>query len=63
MQTTINKKDFINALTIGGAMAGKNKTIPVLEFAKVDVESDYLTVHSFNGETWVASTKDVVVNI
>ena len=58
MQTTINKKDFINALTIGGAMAGKNKTIPVLEFAKVDVESDYLTVHSFNGETWVSkSTK------
>lgn len=25
MQTTILKKDFINALTIGGAMAGQNK--------------------------------------
>ena len=58
MQTTILKKDFINALTIGGAMAGKNKTLPILEFAKIDVESDYLTVHSFNGETWVSkSTK------
>lgn len=54
MQTTINKKDFINALTIGGAMAGKNKTLPILEFAKVDVTADTLSVHSFNGESWVS---------
>lgn len=53
MQTTINKKDFINALTIGGAMAGKNKTLPILEFAKVEVSADNLSVHSFNGESWV----------
>lgn len=59
MQTTINKKDFINALTIGGAMAGKNKTIPVLEFAKVDVDVESLTVHSFNGETWVSKSTKV----
>ena len=37
MQTTILKKDFINALTIGGAMAGKNKTLPILESAKVEL--------------------------
>lgn len=53
MQTTILKKDFITALTIGGAMAGKNKTLPILEFAKVEVTSDTLAVHSFNGESWV----------
>lgn len=53
MQTTILKKDFINALTIGGAMAGKNKTLPILEFAKVEVSADTLAVHSFNGESWV----------
>lgn len=53
MQTTINKKDFINALTIGGAMAGKNKTLPILESAKVEVTTDTLSVHSFNGESWV----------
>jgi DNA polymerase-3 subunit beta len=56
MQTTINKKDFINALTIGGAMASKNKTLPILDFAKVEVESDTLSVHSFNGETWVSKS-------
>jgi DNA polymerase-3 subunit beta len=56
MQTTINKKDFINALTIGGAMAGKNKTLPILDFAKVEVGSESLTVHSFNGETWVSKS-------
>ena len=53
MQTTILKKDFINALTVGGAMAGKNKTLPILESAKVEVTTDTLSVHSFNGESWV----------
>jgi DNA polymerase-3 subunit beta len=59
MQTTIIKKDFINALTIGGAMAGKNKTLPILDSAKVEVSADTLTIHSFNGESWVS--KDVHV--
>ena len=59
MQTTINKKDFINALTIGGAMAGKNKTLPILEFAKVEVSADTLAVHSFNGESWVTKQTKV----
>lgn len=59
MQTTINKKDFINALTIGGAMAGKNKTLPILESAKVEVTTDTLSVHSFNGESWVTKQTKV----
>ena len=59
MQTTILKKDFINALTIGGAMAGKNKTLPILEFAKVEVSADTIAVHSFNGESWVTKQTKV----
>ena len=59
MQTTILKKDFINALTIGGAMAGKSKTLPILEFAKVEVMTDTLAVHSFNGESWVTKQTKV----
>ena len=59
MQTTILKKDFINALTIGGAMAGKNKTLPILEFAKVEVNADTLAIHSFNGESWVTKRSKV----
>lgn len=59
MQTTILKKDFINALTIGGAMAGKNKTLPILESAKVEVSADTLSVHSFNGESWVTKQTKV----
>ena len=34
-------------------MAGKNKTLPILESAKVEVTTDTLSVHSFNGESWV----------
>ena len=59
MQTTILKKDFINALTIGGAMVGKNKTLPILESAKVEVTTDTLSVHSFNGESWVTKQTKV----
>lgn len=59
MQTTINKKDFINALTIGGAMAGKNKTLPILEYAKVEIKGNSLAVHSFNGESWVTKQTKV----
>ena len=59
MQTTILKKDFINALTIGGAMAGKNKTLPILDSAKVEVTTDTISVHSFNGESWVTKQTKV----
>lgn len=50
MQTTINKKDFINALSIGGAMAGKAKTMPILEYTKVVATTDTLTLYSFDTE-------------
>ena len=50
MQTTINKKKFIDALTIGGAMAGKAKTMPILEFTKVVATTDTLTLYSFDTE-------------
>lgn len=53
MQITINKKKFIDALTIGGAMAGKHKVLPILDYAKVEVCDGMLSVHSFNSETWV----------
>lgn len=50
MQTTINKKDFIDALTIGGAMAGKAKSVAILENAKIEVSNNTLIVHSSNLE-------------
>lgn len=53
MQIQINKKDFINALTIGGAMAGKAKTMPILEFTKVTANTDSITLYSFDTECGV----------
>lgn len=40
-------------------MAGKNKTLPILESAKVEVTTDTLSVHSFNGESWVTKQTKV----
>lgn len=35
MKITINRKELINALTIGSAMEGVAKTVPILNFTKI----------------------------
>ena len=35
MQIEVNRKEFISALNVGGSMAGKTKTIPALDYAKI----------------------------
>lgn len=59
MKISIERKKFLDALTIGGAMAGKNKTLPILEFAKVEISANTIAVHSFNGESWVTKQTKV----
>lgn len=54
MQITINKKKFIDALTIGSAMASKAKTMPILEFTKITVTPNALTFYSFDMECGVS---------
>lgn len=56
MQITINKKKFIDALSIGGAMARKAKTMPILEFTKITVAQDSLTLYSFDMECGVTKS-------
>lgn len=51
MKFEIKREEIIDALSIGGQMAGKAKTVPVLEFAKVLVQGPEFIVSSFNLET------------
>lgn len=56
MQITINKKKFIDALTIGGAMSGKAKALPILELTKITASNDSLDIFSFDGECSISKT-------
>lgn len=60
MQTTILKKDFINALTIGGAMVGNGNVLPILDNVKIDIKLDGFSVQSSNGENWVIKKSEIV---
>ena len=53
MKFTITRKDFIDALYIGGAMSSKKNTIPILEYAKVKVDSRQMVVSSTDSEVYI----------
>ena len=55
MQIEVNRKEFISALNVGGSMAGKTKTIPALDYAKITVKGTSMVISSFDTE--VAVTK------
>lgn len=61
METIVFKvktKEFVKTLGVGGAMAGKNRTIPVLDTIKIELSADSLFVSSFNGEVGVSCVCD-----
>lgn len=60
MVFSFNRKNFIDALLVGGSMAGKNKVMPILECVKINVRRESSTISSYNGE--VAITKRVNIN-
>ncbi|MGN1157947.1 MAG: DNA polymerase III subunit beta [Agathobacter sp.] len=55
MEFKVKTKDFLYALSVGGAMAGKNKTIPILDCVKCEIRNGILKVTSFNGEVGVSA--------
>ena len=50
MVVMITKKDLMHALNVGGAVAGKNKVVPIFEYVKCEVDGNLLTVYSNDGE-------------
>ena len=60
MKFSFNRNEFIDALLVGGSMAGKNKVLPILECVKLNVRGEKSTISSYNGD--VAITKRVSIN-
>lgn len=62
MKITINRKSFIDALSIGGSMSGKTKTLPILDMAKVTIKDKSATISSFDGEVAITLRTQIIDN-
>lgn len=60
MKFSIERKKFLDALAIGASMAGKTKTVPILECAKCRVKNNEITIVSTDVECWVLKRVPVV---
>lgn len=57
---TINKKKFIEALTIGGNYAGVNKTIPILDCVKIKVKNNGMNIISCDSENAISKRCEII---
>lgn len=60
MSFIVNNREFANLLSVGGAMANKAKTVPVLRFAKVSISGLDITVESFDLENAISCKGQIV---
>lgn len=60
MTITVNRKEFIDALTVGSAMEGKAKTTPILGFTKITTSQSAMTITSFDLECSITKLCNVV---
>lgn len=60
MKLTINNKGFASALSIGGAMAGRDKSMPILDCVKIEVADGNAVITSFDKECAIAKKTSIV---
>lgn len=54
MKITLDKKEFVKALQVGGSFAGKSKIMPILDCVKIKVWLDKLTIVSTDSENAIS---------
>lgn len=60
MNITINSKEFVKALQVGGAFAGKNKLLPILDCVKIKVVNNRMTIVSSDKENAISKKVDII---
>ena len=60
MQIEVNRKEFISALSVGGSMAGRVKTIPILDDVKITITGTSAVISSFDNETAITKRTYIV---
>lgn len=54
MKITLDKKEFVKALQVGGSFAGKSKVMPILDCVKIKVGLNKLTIVSTDSENAIS---------
>lgn len=60
MKITINNKGFASALSIGGAMAGRVKSMPILDCVKIAISSGNAVITSFDNECSISKQVSIL---
>ena len=60
MKITIERKSFVDALTIGSQMAGKSKGLSVLENCKITIKNNTATISSYDSEVAITKRTNIV---
>ena len=60
MKINIDKKLFIESLSVGGVYAGINKVLPILNCVKIKVKKDCINIISSDGENAVSKKCDII---
>ena len=60
MKIVVNRLMLLDALKVGGAVAGKCKTIPILDCCKVSVKGDKMVVTSTDTEVTIAKKINII---
>lgn len=62
MKITIERKSFVDALSIGSQMAGKSKGLSVLENCKITCKDGTATISSYDSEVAITKRTKIVEN-
>lgn len=60
MKIQVNRKKLLDALSFGGAVAGKCKTVPILDYCKVSIKGQKMIVTSTDTELTIAKKTEIV---
>lgn len=60
MKITIERKSFIDALSIGSQMAGKSKGLVILDNCKITCKNDTATISSYDSEVAITKRTNII---
>lgn len=59
MKFTFNRKEFLEAIAIGGSYAGSNRTLPILEDVKITISNNKAWIMSYDSKNAIKTVCEV----
>ena len=60
MKFSVSRKEFLATLNVASAMAGKSKTIQILNCTKITINGNQMAVSSFDGDTAIVKGMSLI---